>query len=62
MEREKEIRDVDETDDILLSLPLLGSPLLGIEQDEPTSWKSAENVIKIRRDKYKISILAKIVS
>ena len=57
MEREKEVRNVDETDDILFSLPSLGSPLLGTDQDEPTSWKSAENVLRIRRDKYKISTI-----
>ena len=56
MEREKEVRDVDESDEILLSLPLLGSPLLGLDQDEQSSWRSAENAFTNRRGKYKISI------
>ena len=57
MEREKEVRDVDESDDILFSLPLLGSPLLGLDQDEQSSWRSAENAFTNRRGKYKISTI-----
>ena len=56
MEWDREVNHIEEADDILLNLPSLNSPLLGVNEEESASWRSTENVIKIRRDKYKISI------
>ena len=55
MEIEKDVRDANEDVDVLFNLPSLDSPLLEIDSDEPISWRSTENKVKNRRDKYKIS-------
>ena len=55
MELEKDVRDANEAVDVLFNLPSLDSPLLEIDSEELISWRSTENKIKNRRDKYKIS-------
>ena len=37
MERDREVNHIEEADDILLNLPSLNSPLLGVNEEESAS-------------------------
>ena len=54
MERSQMALNLEESDETLINLPSLSSPLLKDDLISPTTWKSAEPVMMSRREKYKM--------
>ena len=57
MERVKIVLTAEEADKMLVNLPTLSSPLLKDDEYSPITWRSAQSVMKIKREKYKITKL-----